>query len=318
MKVLVTGASGFVGRAVVAQAVTDPSWLVAAAARRLQADCVPGSQPVVVGDLAPDTDWRSAVRSMDAIVHSAARVHVMRETASSPLAAFRHVNVEGTLALARQAAAAGVRRFVFVSSIKVNGEETPPGKPFKVEDVPLPLDPYGVSKLEAEVGLQQIAATTGMEVAIIRPSLVYGPGVKANFLALLRCVHQGIPLPLGCIDNKRSFIALDNLVSLILACTTHPAAANQTFLAADGEDLSTPELVRRMAMAMDRPARLLPVPPALLRRAAALLGKRQAVQRLCGSLQVDISRARERLNWSPAVSVNDALRSTANDFRGKL
>ncbi len=247
----------------------------------------------------------------------------MDESATDPLREFRRVNVEGTLNLARQAAACGVRRFIFVSSVKVNGESTEAAHPFTAQQAPAPLDPYGISKMEAEQGLCQIAAETGMEVVIIRPPLVYGPGVKANFSALMRAVQRGLPLPLALVRNQRSLIALDNLVDFIITCATHPKAANQTFLVSDGQDLSTPELIRKIALAADVPARLLPVPVWALQAGARLLGKGDAMQRLCGNLQVDISKARELLGWVPPVSVEDGLRAcfvipglTGNPWRG--
>ncbi len=206
------------------------------------------------------------------------------------------------------------QRFVFISTIKVNGEGTPLGQPYTADDVPAPVDPYGVSKHEAELGLMRLAEETGMEVVIIRPVLVYGPGVKANFLSMMRWLHKGIPLPLGAIHNQRSLVALDNLVDLIVTCLHHPAAANQTFLVSDGEDLSTTALLRRTAAALGRPARLIPVPVRVLRTAAHLLGKADFAQRLYGSLQVDISKTRELLGWSPPVSVDDALHKTARHF----
>jgi nucleoside-diphosphate-sugar epimerase len=232
----------------------------------------------------------------------------MRDIEVDPLIAFRSVNVEGTLNLARQAAAAGVKRFVFVSSVKVNGEITEPGRAFTEADAPDPQDAYGQSKHEAEQGLRQTAIDTGMEVVIIRPPLVYGPGVKANFAALMRAVQRGWPLPLGAVHNQRSLVALDNLVDFIITCITHPQAANQTFLVSDGQDLSTTELVRGMAQAAGVPARLLPVPVWALQAAGSLLGKGDAVQRLCGNLQVDISKARTLLGWVPLVSVVEGLR----------
>ncbi len=268
--------------------------------------------------------WQQALAGVETIVHLAARVHVMRDAAADPLTEFRWVNVRGTLNLARQAAAAGVRRFVFLSSVKVNGEGTltpdsslgERGRVYKESDPPAPQDAYGISKHEAELGLREIAAETGMGVVIIRSPLVYGPEVKANFQALMRAVAQGIPLPLGAIHNRRSLVALDNLVDFIRICIEHPAAVNETFLVSDGEDLSTTELIRRLARAMGRPARLIPVPTTVLIAGATLLGKRKMVARLCGSLQVDISKARARLNWSPPVTVDDALRVTARHFLG--
>jgi nucleoside-diphosphate-sugar epimerase len=232
----------------------------------------------------------------------------MHDTEADPLTAFRAVNVGGTLNLARQAATAGVKRFVFISSVKVNGESTLPGRAFTEADAPKPQDAYGQSKHEAEQGLRQLSADTGMEVVVIRPPLVYGPGVKANFAALMRAVQRGWPLPLGAVHNQRSLVALDNLVDFIITCITHPQAANQTFLVSDGQDLSTTELVRGMAQAAGVPARLLPVPVWALQAGASLLGKGDAVQRLCGNLQVDISKARSLLGWLPPVSVEEGLR----------
>ena len=262
----------------------------------------------MVGEINVATDWGSALRDVNVIVHLAARVHVMHDTATDPLTAFRTVNVNGTLNLARQAAAAGVKLFVFISSVKVNGESTQPRRAFTEADAPKPQDAYGQSKHEAEQGLRQLSADTGMEVVIIRPPLVYGPGVKANFAALMHAVQRGWPLPLGAVHNQRSLVALDNLVDFIVTCITHPQAANQTFLVSDGQDLSTTELVRGMAQAAGVPARLLPVPVWALLAGASLLGKGDAVQRLCGNLQVDMSQARSLLGWLPPVSVEEGLR----------
>jgi UDP-glucose 4-epimerase len=235
----------------------------------------------------------------------------MHDKAADPLTEFRKVNVEGTLNLARQAAEAGVRRFIYISSIKVNGEQTFLGQLFTEDDLPAPLDPYSISKYEAEEGLRKLAQQTGMEIVIIRPPLVYGPGVKANFLAMMRWLRKGVPLPLGAIHNQRSFVALDNLVDLIVTCIDHPAAANQTFLVSDGEDLSITGLLRRMGLALGRPARLIPVPVFLLTAGAALVGRRDMAQRLCGSLQVDISKAQTLLGWKPPISVDEGLHRTA-------
>lgn len=311
---LVTGAAGFVGRALCCRLLSEKNQVRGTVRGKAPSSSLPTgvvSFPVTVGT---DTDWDGSLDGVDTVVHLAARVHVMNDTLVDPLAEFRRVNVEGTLNLARQAAEAGVRRFIFVSSIKVNGEVTPLGKPFTAEDAPAPADPYGISKREAEDGLRQLAADTGMEVVIIRPPLVYGPGVKANFLSVMRWLSKGVPLPLGGIRNRRSLVALDNLVDLIATCIDHPAAANQTFLAGDGEDLSTGDLLRRMAAALGKPARLLPVPAWMLETGATLLGRRALAQRLCGSLQVDIAKARTLLNWTPPVSVDEALRKTARHF----
>ena len=306
MRVLITGASGFVGRALSAEAVSRG--VAVLGATRTRHDLPADASNIVVPRVDGSTDWRDALPGCSALVHLAARVHVMQETTADPLTEFRRVNVQGTLNLARQAAAAGARRFVFVSSIKVNGEATQPGERFTAEDAVAPLDAYGISKMEAEQGLRQIGQQTGMEVVIIRPPLVYGPGVKANFAALMRAVQRGWPLPLGAVHNQRSLVALDNLVDFIVTCIIHPHAANQTFLVSDGQDLSTTELVRGMALAAGVPARLLPVPVWALQAGASLLGKGDAVQRLCGNLQVDMSKARSLLGWVPPVSVSEGLR----------
>lgn len=311
---LVTGATGFIGRAVAARAASARTRHVRGAVRHGVPSLPDDVEPVLVGDLAPDTNWTDALRGVDAVVHAAARVHMMEDAAGDPLAEFRRVNVAGTLNLARHAADAGVRRLVFVSSIKVNGERTVPGHPYTADEVAAPVDPYGVSKHEAELGLRAIARERGLEVVIIRPVLVYGPGVKANFLSMMRWLHKGIPLPLGAIHNRRSLVALDNLVDLILTCLHHPAAANQVFLVSDGEDLSTTDLLRRTAAALGRPARLMPVPALVVRGAATLLGKAAFAQRLCDSLQVDISKTRSLLAWAPPVSVDDALKQTVAHF----
>jgi nucleoside-diphosphate-sugar epimerase len=262
-------------------------------------------------DIGPDAQWAEALAGCEAVVHLAGRVHMMRDNAPDPLAAYRRVNTQGTLSLARQAAAAGVRRMVFVSSVKVNGEETGPHAAFSETDAPAPADPYGISKAEAESGLQALAAETGLEVVIVRPPLVYGPGVKANFLAMTRFLARGVPLPLGSVTrNRRSLVALDNLVDLMIRCLDHPAAANQVFLVADGEDLSTTELLRRTAMALGVRPRLIPVPVPVLMAGATLLGRRAVARRLLGSLRLDISKARRVLEWVPPVSVDEGLRRT--------
>lgn len=267
-----------------------------------------------MGVIGPETDWSLALKNVSVVIHLAARVHVMREEATDSLPLYRQVNAAGTLNLARQAASVGVRRFVFLSSIKVNGEETPVGRPFTEEDIPAPCDPYAISKFEAEQDLRSLAAETGMEVVIMRPPLVYGPGVRANFLAMLKWLKKGMPLPLGSINNRRSLLGLDNLIDLIVTCLEHPAAANQTFLVADGEDLSTTELVKRLGDGLGRPARLIPMPDWLLKAGAAAVGKRNIAARLCGSLQVDISKARRLLGWTPPVSLDEGLRRTAEGF----
>lgn len=265
-------------------------------------------------DLTATANWRPALQGINVIVHTAARVHIMNDNVADPLAAFRAANVDGTLALARQAAEAGVRRFVFISSIKVNGEVSAPGAAFSAKDRPAPVDDYGISKAEAEVCLQQVAHDTGMQVVIIRPPLVYGPGVKANFQSMMWWLRRGIPLPFGGIQNKRSLVALDNLIDLIVLCIEHPAAANRIFLAADGDDMSTPELLRRVAATLGTEAKLFSVPVGLLTGAARLIGKPAIAQRLCGSLQVDISETRNVLGWQPPFTVDMSLYKTAQWF----
>jgi nucleoside-diphosphate-sugar epimerase len=306
--ILVTGATGFVGRAVTARLGSTPMARVRGALRAPARPLVSGVEPLIVDDLSPTADWTAALRGVDVVVHTAARVHVMHDDASDPLAEFRRVNVGGTTQLARQAAAAGVRRFIFISSIKVNGEETRPGLAYTADDAPAPVDPYGTSKHEAEEALRELSRRTGMEVVIIRPVLVYGPGVKGNFRSVVRWVDRGVPLPLGAVDNRRSLVAIDNLVDLIATCTKHPAAANQSFLVSDGEDLSTTDLLRRTAAALGKPSRLVPVPVRVLQAAARVLGKQSVAQRLFGSLQVDIAKTRQLLSWTPPIAVDEGLR----------
>jgi nucleoside-diphosphate-sugar epimerase len=304
-KVFLTGSSGFVGRATCRQVVRQG--FAATGALRKHTEQPADVAPVIVGEITGGTNWGDALNRVDVVVHLAARVHVMHETAADPLKAFRTVNVEGTLNLAKLAKVAGVKRFLFLSSIGVNGSQTSLGKPFSEKDIPQPHNSYAISKWEAEQGLMRIAEETGLEVVIIRSPLVYGFSAPGNFGSLMRGVQRGWPLPLGAVHNQRSFVALDNLVDFIVNCITHPQAANQTFLVSDGEDLSTPDLIRRMACAMNRTARLLPVPVWALKAGASLLGKGDAVQRLCGNLQVDISKSRTLLGWNPPISVDEGL-----------
>jgi len=316
-RLLLTGSSGFVGRHLVKALVEDPRYGVCALVRRLPVDPVLGLDYQVLPDFSDLTPLHCAFNGVEVVIHLASRVHVMNETSLDPLDAFRQVNVAQTVLLARSAAEAGVKRFIFISSVKVNGEQTPPGQPFRETDTALPLDPYGVSKMEAEEALKVVASETGLEVVILRPVLVYGAGVKANFETMMRWMKKGVPLPFGAIRNLRSFVALDNLVSLILTCVEHPAAANQTFLVSDGDDVSTTDLLRRLAHALGAEARLIPVPAQMLSVAATLLGRRAFAQRLCGSLQVDISKARALLNWQPVISLDQGLGVTAQYFLGE-
>jgi nucleoside-diphosphate-sugar epimerase len=310
MNLLVTGATGFIGSRLANVLHSKQDMTVTAVARRVAA--APADRILEVQGLDANTDWSTALTGQRVVIHAAARVHIMKDKVDDPLAEYRRVNVDGTLNLARQAASAGVKRFIFVSSIKVNGEQTPLGQPFIADDTPAPDDAYGISKFEAEQGLKQLAAATGIEVVIIRPPLVYGPGVKGNFASIIKLVEKGLPLPLGSISNQRSLVALDNLVDLIITCAEHPAAANQVFLAGDGEDISTSDLLRGVAKAMDKPSRLIPVPSSVLMFAATVVGKKAAAQRLLGSLQVDISKARELLGWTPPISVEEGLRRCFN------
>jgi nucleoside-diphosphate-sugar epimerase len=306
-RIIVTGGSGFVGRTLCAELELRSSE-VSRIVRALSPLDSALTGLVHVSRIDAATNWQTALHGAKTIIHLAARVHVMQDTTLDPIAAFRAVNVGGTLNLARQAAASGVKRFVFVSTAKVNGESTQPDRPFTEVDIPNPQDAYSLSKYEAEQGLRHISVDTGMEVVIIRPPLVYGPGVKANFATLMQAVRQGRPLALGSVNNRRSLVALDNLVDFILVCMEHPDAANQTFLVSDGNDLSTTELVRGLARAAGVSPRLLPVPVWALQAGAMLLGKEDEVQRLCGSLQVDISKARNVLGWRPPVVVEEGLR----------
>jgi len=310
MITLVTGANGFVGWALCNRLCKDGFFL--RRATRAITTLPNETTAIEIASISSETDWSAGLKSVQQVVHLAARVHEMNEISSNALTDFRRVNVEGTANLARQAAAAGVRRFVFLSSIKVNGEFTEMGQPFTADSLPTPQDPYGVSKHEAEQLLNEIATETGMEVVIIRPPLVYGPGVKANFESMMRWLSRGIPLPLAAIkNNRRSLVALDNLVDLIVTCLNHPAAANQTFLVSDGEDLSTADLMKRICEAWGRRANLYYVPPELLKLGAAVFRKHAIYQRLCGSLQVDISKTSHLLGWAPPVSVDEGLRRAA-------
>lgn len=312
---LITGVSGFVGKTLCTRLLKEGRRVRGAVRSFNQsAGLRPDCERVFVGEIGPETDWGNALQGIDTVVHLAARVHVMRDAAHDLLCEFRRINVAGTLNLARSAAAAGVRRFVYLSSVKVNGEETKSGRAFTEEDNAAPEDAYAISKYEAEQGLRQLANKTGLEVVIVRSPLVYGPGVKANFMSMMQWLNRGVPLPFGLVRNRRSLVALDNLVDLIVVCLEHPAAANQTFFVADGEDLSTPELLRRMGKALGKSVWLLPVPMWMLKAGAAMLRNRGFGQRLCGSLQVDISKARIRLGWDPPQKVEQGLLLTARYF----
>lgn len=305
-QVLVTGANGWVGHHLTTRA-KEMGWSVRGAVR-MPMMARESDNVVSIGDLDGNTDWRNALLNCRVVVHCAARVHMMQEKSGDPLREYRLVNVDGSLNLARQAAQAGLKRFIFVSSIKVNGEHTLPSRPFRADDRPAPQDSYGISKMEAEQGLLDIARQTGMEVVIVRPPLVYGPDVKANFASLMRAVRLGVPLPLGAVNNQRSLIGIDNLVDFLIKCIDHPMAANEIFLVSDGHDLTVPELVRGLATAMEIKARLLSIPVPVLQICGNFLGKRDAVNRLCENLQLNIDKARHVLAWNPPISISEGLR----------
>lgn len=302
-RVLVTGATGFVGRALCERLIAVGHKIIPIVRRRSGL-----LNEVVIGEMGPSTDWSTALAGCDVVVHLAARVHKMKGSVHDPRMLYREINTEATLNLGHQAAKAGVKRFVFISTIKVNGEGRDTA--YRETDVPVPEDAYAISKWEAEQGLQRIARETGLEVVILRPPLVYGPGVKANFLRLMKTIQRGWPLPLGAIHNRRSLLYLGNFVDAIRLCVEHPAAAGQTFLLDDGQAVSTPELIRAVARAMGRPARLLAVPVGVLAFMGALLGKRAAVARLTGSLYVDSAAIRSRLGWTPPYSMEAGLAAT--------
>lgn len=306
MKILLTGATGFLGnRLKIALSLRSDLDVTAVVRRPVENS---GSNTVMVPTIDASVDWSSVLTNQQIIIHTAARSHIMKEQAADPIAEYRRINVEGTLKLAHQAVDAGVKRFIFISSIKVNGEQTSLGQSFTANDVPAPIDAYGMSKWEAEQGLQQLASETELEVVVIRPPLIYGPNVKGNFASIIKLVSRGLPLPLGAIHNQRSFVAVDNLIDLIVRCIDHPNAANQVFLASDGQDLSTTELLCGVARSMGKPVSLIPIPASLLMLGGTLLGKRSVAQRLLGSLQVDASKAQKVLGWKPPISVEEGLR----------
>jgi nucleoside-diphosphate-sugar epimerase len=318
--ILITGATGFVGSRLAGflSSQFPEMELRLAVRRRLDELQVPSAVPVgsieVVGDINPYTNWSNALIGVDVLIHLAARVHVMKDVALDPLEEYRNANTLATSHLAEEAAKAGVKRFIYLSSIKVNGEETTPGQSYSEESTPAPIDPYGVSKWEAELGLEKVCAQTGMEFVIIRPPLVYGPGVKANFQKLMGLVAKGMPLPLGAVDNQRSMLALDNLVSFISEAISHPLAANQRFLLSDGKDVSTTQLLRLLAKGMGKSIWLLPVPAVILRAAAQVIGASAAADRLLGSLQIDSSKARKLLHWQPPLSVVEGIAIAAKAY----
>jgi len=309
--ILVTGATGFVGKALINELVAK-KFSISALVRNDSCLLFDEVKKISVDDLTVLRDYSEIMHNIEVVVHVAGRAHIMNEVVANPLAEFRRMNTNVTLHLARQAVGAGVKRFIFLSSVKVNGEITQVGQSFKPDDGYIPIDPYGLSKYEAEQGLLAIAKATGMEVVIIRSPLVYGVDVKANFASMIKWVNSGVPLPLGAVHNKRSLIALDNLVSFIVCCVDHPKAVNEVFLISDGEDVSTTELLQKVAGAFEKSALLIPVPVCLMTLAARLIGKADVANRLFGSLQVDSSKARDLLGWKPVITMDEQLKKIAD------
>ena len=315
--VLLTGASGFVGSRILSrlEALALNVIPVYRLSSHSQFKSTSTYKPFFLENFDSQTEWQNLLESIDIVIHCAARVHVMDDLDPDPMATYRAANVDGTLNLARQAALAGVKRFIFLSTVKVIGECTDFGRPYTSFDVTFPLDAYAISKAEAEAGLKLLSKDTGMEVVIIRPPLVYGPGVKGNFKSLMSWIASGLPLPFGkATMNRRSLVAVDNLVDLIIVCMMHSRAANQTFLVSDGDDLSTTELLIKIAHVMNRPAKLLNVPPSLLMFFAKIFGKSEMIQRLFGNLQVDITHTSKTLGWNPPISVEEGLRRAVQGF----
>ncbi len=309
MNVLVTGASGFIGKHVCA--ALDAAGHDFIPCVRASDASISGRKTVVVGGIDATTEWSQLLEGVDAVIHLAARVHVMNETSENPLASFRAVNTSGSRSLALQAAAAGVKRMLYVSSIKVNGEQTP-GSPFDPDDAASPQDAYAISKYEAEQSLFEVAEQTGLEIVVIRPPLVYGPGVGGNFIRLLKLVDLGVPLPFGCVNNRRSLISVYNFCDFLVLCLVHLQAAGQIFLVSDNEDLSTRDLISGLAGEMHKSIRMLPVPIAVLTFFGVLLGKRAELERLCGSLRLDTDKAQRLLGWKPPYSVKKGLQRTVS------
>lgn len=310
MTILVTGASGFVGTKLLERFPCDE---IVGLGRKKPFNLE--LHQFIEAEIDRGTDYSAALSGVSVVIHLAARVHVMGDSVENPLDAYREINTLGTINLARQAVNAGVKRFVFISSIKVNGESSTSGHPFTYADKRKPEDFYGQSKSEAEEQLLQLAAETGLEVVIIRPILVYGPGVKANFASLMNLVSKGLPLPFGCItNNKRSLVSVNNLVDLITTCIDHPKAANQVFLVSDDHDVSTSEMVREMAKSLNKPQWQLPIPKWCYKLAGSIFGKKDVVDRLLGSLQVDITHTKETLDWKPPQTLQEGFKETAEAF----
>ncbi|NQW57334.1 MAG: NAD-dependent epimerase/dehydratase family protein [Polynucleobacter sp.] len=316
MRILVTGASGFVGsRLINSGSQRSENVLFRAVARKQILGLNTNTEEILISNIDRHTDWSIALKDVDVVVHLAARVHVMQDRSADPLLDYREANVASTLNLAEHAAKAGVKRFIFLSSIKVNGEKTEPGHPFAEESPPYPEDLYGVSKLEAEEGIRAICKQVGMEFVLIRPPLIYGPGVKANYLKLMQLVQKRLPLPLGSILNKRSMLALDNLVDFILLVSKHPQAANELFLLSDEKSFSTAQLIDQIALSMGfTSSRLIPMPVTALRMIAKCFGQSAAVERLTDSLEVNSQKAQYLLGWEPPLNVEAGIQMTVDDF----
>lgn len=312
MKVFITGATGFVGKTLVKELVSEGHSLIATV-RAFTTELPPEveQKQVDLKGLDVEDTIIDTLKNIDVVIHTAARVHIMQDKAADPLTEFRQMNVDTTAELARQSAKAGVKRFIFFSSIKVNGESTDQRDAFRETDAPAIEDAYGQSKLEAEQVLFELASSTSMEMVIIRPPLIYGPGVKANFGSMIKIIKKGLPLPFGAVSNQRSMLAIDNLVDFIKLCVTHPAAANQIFLLADGDDVSTTELFKKIAKAYKQNARLIPVPVSWMTFFAKLAGKQNITDRLFGNLQIDINKARQLLGWKPVTTMDQQLNKMA-------
>lgn len=315
MNILLTGATGFLGNHLVKSLADNKAVNLTAAVRR-KAKWLP-IETIDVNGLDAVTEWSKALFKQNVVIHLAARAHIMRDEVAESLAEYRKVNVAGSENLARQAAAAGVKRFIYISSVKVLGESTSGEIAFNELTAADPEDAYGQSKYEAEEVLKKIAAETGMELVIIRPPLVYGPGVKANFLSLLKLCQLSLPLPFGLVNNRRSMVYLDNLVDFTIQCIDHPNAANQTFLVSDGQDLSLSNLIRIIRKAINKPAWLLPVPVSLFKLVGKLTGKMALVDRLIGDLQVDSSKAQQLLGWTPPYTIEQGIVETVNEFMNR-
>jgi len=314
VKLLITGATGFIGHALIFKLLTHGNCQISVSVRKLVSYFPTIVKQYKFDEIYSSTNWDHSLQGIDCIIHTAARVHVMSDNTCNPLNEFRKINTAGTLNLAKQAADSGVKRFIYLSSIKVNGEKTNLGSPFTADDIFIPTDPYALSKYEAEQGLKRLSENSQMEVVIVRPPLVYGPGVKANFFNMMKWLYKGIPLPFGLIYNHRSLVSLDNLVDLIICCIKHPAAKNQIFLVSDNEDLSTSELLKRVSFYLGKKSHLIPISQKLLAFCLSVIGKKNLAERLCGSLQVDMSKTTRLLNWSPPNTVNNELKKTAQHF----